>query len=115
MEKILVVGDDENILSIVKHILTSSGFDVQTHSGALNVPDIVMRYHPNIVLLEKSFADKLDREVCNELNEIHIHLPVILFSALVEEKRSLDLWDGDESIQRPFEINLTDTIRLHLN
>jgi len=116
MRKILVVGDNENILSIVKHILTSFGFDVRIHSTGLNVPDIVMHFHPNIILLERELADKLDMKVCLELNQIHIHLPIILFSAQVDEEKSFDLCHGDEFIQRPFEIeNLIDTINLHLN
>jgi DNA-binding response OmpR family regulator len=116
MKKILVVGDDKNILSIVKHILISYGFHVKTHSTGLNVPDIVMHYHPNIILLEKSLAAKLDIDIFIDLNQIHMHLPIILFSAEVEKEKSLDLWDGDESLQRPFEIkSLIDTLNLHLN
>jgi DNA-binding response OmpR family regulator len=52
MKKILVIDDDEAILRVVKLILTSHGFDVQTHSTGLGVPDIVMHYHPNLILLD---------------------------------------------------------------
>ena len=75
-----------------------------------------MHYHPNIVLLEKSLAAKLNIEICFELNQIHMHLPIILFSAQVEEENSLDLCSGDESLQKPFEIkNLINTLNLQLN
>ena len=116
MKKILVVGDDKNILSIVKHILISYGFHVKTHSTGLNVPDIVMHYHPNIILLEKNLAAKLNIEIRIELNQIHMHLPIILFSAQVEEENSLDLCNGDKSLQKPFAIkDLIKTVNLHLN
>ena len=116
MKKILLVGDDENMLSIVKHIFTSFGFHVKTHSTGLNVPDIVMHYHPNIILIERSLAAKLDIEICIELNQIHMHLPIILFSAEVEQENSCDFCKGDEFLQKPFEIkNLIDTLNLHLN
>ena len=116
MKKILIVADDENILTVVRHILTSVGFNVKTDSTGLNVPDIVMHYHPNIILLEKTLAGKLDRIVCLELSQINIHLPIILFSAEIDEEKSFDLCDGDEFMQKPFEIkNLPDTINLQLN
>lgn len=116
MKKILIVGDDKNILSIVKHILISFGFHVKTHPTGFNVPAILMHYHPNIILLEKTLAAKLDIEICIELNQIHMHLPIILFSAEVERENSFDFCNRDEFLQRPFEIrNLTDTINLHLN
>ena len=116
MKKILIVGDDKNILSIVKHILISYGFHVKTDSTGLNVSNIVMYYHPCIILLEKSLAAKLDIEICIELNQIHMHLPIILFSAEVEQENSLDFCNGDEFLQKPFDIkNLIDTLNLHLN
>jgi DNA-binding response OmpR family regulator len=116
MKKILIVGDDKNILSIVEHILISFGFHVKTHSTGFNVPDIVMHYHPNIILLDKALAAKLDIEICIELNQIHMHLPIILFSAEVEQDNSCDFCNGDEFLQKPLEIkNLVDTINLHLN
>ena len=45
-----------------------------------------------------------------------MHLPIILFSAEVEQENSFDLCNGDEFLQKPFEIkNLIDTLNLHLN
>jgi DNA-binding response OmpR family regulator len=63
-----------------------------------------MHYHPNIILLEKTLAAKLDIDICIELNQIHMYLPIILFSAEVEQESSLDFCNGDEFLQKPFEI-----------
>ena len=116
MKKLLLVGDDENMLSIVKHIFTSYGFDVKTHSTSLNVPDIVMHYHPNLILLDIRLPGKLGTEVCKELKEIHTNLPIILFSAHADQGKAFALCDADGFIQKPFDIkNLIDTINLHLN
>jgi DNA-binding response OmpR family regulator len=41
MKKILVVDDDEDIVEIVQHLLTSYGFEVYTHSTGSNVTEIV--------------------------------------------------------------------------
>ncbi len=116
MKKILVVEDDKDILNIVHHILISHGFDVQTHSTGLNVPDIVMHYHPNLILLDIRLPGKLGTEVCKELKQIHSNLPIIFFSAHADQGKSFALCDADGFIQKPFDIkNLIETINLHLN
>ena len=116
MKKILVVEDDVDILYIVQHILVSHGFDVQTHSTGLNVPDIVMHYHPNLILLDIRLPGKLGTEVCSELKQIHTNLPVILLSAHADQGEAFAICDADGFIQKPFDItNLLATINLHLN
>ena len=116
MKKILVVDDDLDILNIIQHILTSHGFDVQTHATGLNVPDIVMHYHPDLILLDIRLPGKLGTEVCKELKQIDAHLPIILFSAHAKLGVALDLCDADGFIEKPFDIkNLIKTINLHVN
>jgi DNA-binding response OmpR family regulator len=116
MKKILVVDDDKDILEVVRYLLTSHGFDVQTHSTGLNVPDIVMHYHPNLILLDVRLPGKLGTEICKELKQINTHLPIILFSAHAEEGKSFAICDADGFIQKPFDIKeLVDTINLHVN
>ena len=116
MKKILVVDDDAAILHVVKLILTSHGFDVQTHSTGLNVPEIVMHYHPNLILLDIRLPGKLGTEVCKELKQIHTNLPIILFSAHADQGEAFAMCDADGFIQKPFDIkNLIDTINLHVN
>ena len=116
MKKILVVDDDAAILDVVKLLLTSHGFDVQTHSTGLNVPEIVMHYHPNLILLDIRLPGKLGTEVCKELKQIYTNLPILLFSAHAEQGEAFAICDADGFIQKPFDIkNLIDTINLHLN
>ena len=116
MKKILVVDDNVDILNIVQHILITHGFDVQTHSTGLNVPDIVMHYHPNLILLDIRLPGKLGTEVCKDLKQINSNLPIILFSAHAEQGKVFDLCDADGFLQKPFEIkNLIDLINLHVN
>lgn len=116
MKKILVVEDDADILDIVQQILVSHGFDVQTHSTGLGVPDIVMHYHPNLILLDIRLPGKLGTEVCRELKQIDTNLPILLFSAHADQGEALAICDADGFIQKPFGIkNLITIINLHLN
>jgi two-component system, OmpR family, response regulator VicR len=116
MKKIMVVDDDEDILSLLKHILILHGFDVKTHSTGLNVPEIVMHYRPNLILLDIRLPGKLGTEVCKELKQINTHLPIILFSAHADQGKAFAVCEADGFIQKPFDIkNLIDTINLHVN
>lgn len=116
MKKILVVDDNEDILNTVKRILISHGFDVQTYSSGLNVPDIVINYEPNLILLDIHLPDKLGTEVCKEIKEINSNLPVILFSAHSNKSEALSSCAADDFIQKPFDMkHLLDTVNLHVN
>jgi DNA-binding response OmpR family regulator len=116
MKKILIVDDDEDILNVVQHILTSHGFHVQTHSTGLNVPDVVMHYHPHLILLDIRLPGKLGTEVCKELKQKHTNLRILLFSAHAQQEEAFASCDADGFIQKPFDTkNLIDAIKLHLN
>ena len=115
MKKVLVVDDDEDILYVVKFILTSYGFDVQTHSSGLKVPEIVMSYTPDIILLDIRLPGKLGTQVCNELKQIYT-TPIILFSAHTKQDHALSICHADAFIQKPFDMEqLVNTINLYLN
>ncbi len=115
MKKILVVDDDPDILEIVKYILTLRGFDVQTHSTGLDLSEVVMSYDPNLILLDILLPGKLGTQACKELKLVHT-IPIILFSAHSDERKSFEKWNADAFIQKPFDIDqLVDTINLHLN
>lgn len=116
MKKILVVDDDEDILDIVSYLLTSYGFDVKTHSTGFNVPDIVLHYHPNLILLDIRLPGKSGTEICKELKQLDSELPIILFSAHAEQGKSYTVCAANGFVQKPFDIkNLIDTINLHVN
>ena len=116
MKKILVVDDEASILEIVRLILTSYGFDVKTHSTGFNVPDIVLHYHPNLILLDIRLPGKLGTEICKELKQLDSKLPIILFSANADKEDAIAVSDANDFIEKPFNINnLMDTINLLLN
>ena len=115
MKKILLVDDDEDILDIVKSILTLNGFDVKTHSSNFNVSEIVKWNYPDLILLDIRFFGKLGTEICKELKEIY-DIPIILFSADTRHGNEFAQCNADAFIQKPFDIKqLVETINLHVN
>ena len=116
MKKVLIVDDDQNILEVAKFILTSNGFEVLTLSTGLNVPEVVLHYHPDLILLDVILPGKLGTEICKELKQIHSNIPIILFSAHPEEAKTLGTYIADAFIQKPFDIrNFVNTVKLHMN
>ena len=114
MKKILIVDDDKDVLEVVKLILTSHGFDVQTHSTSINVAKVVKYYKPNLILLDILLPGKLGTQACKELKLVHT-IPIILFSAHSDERKSFEKWNADAFIQKPFDIDhLVNTINLQL-
>jgi DNA-binding response OmpR family regulator len=115
MKKILVVDDDRDILEIVSYILTSRGFNVSTHTTGLNVPEAVMQFSPDVILLDINLPGKLGTEVCKELKKIH-SIPVILFSAHAKEGKVIAECNADGFIAKPFDMEaLVKRIKAHLN
>src|SRR5580700_4379230 len=116
MKKSFEVDGDKDMLNVVQHILVSQGFDVQTHSTGLNVPDIVMHYHPNPILFDICLPGKLGTEVCKELKRIHTNLPILLFSVYADQGEGFVICDAHGSIRKPFDRkNLIDIVNFQLN
>ena len=116
MKKILIVDDDEDILEVLNYFLTSKGFNVKTHSTGLNVPDIVLHYRPNLVLLDIRLPGKLGTEICKELRQLYSGLPIILFSAHAEKEKAISISCANDFIEKPFNIqDLLDSVNLHVN
>ena len=115
MRKILIIDDDVDVLELVKLILLLNNFDVVTHSTALNVDDVVMNWHPDLILLDVRLPQKSGIQVCRELKKTHT-IPIILFSAHDNEQNSYRECGAVAFISKPFDLkHLLNTIHSHLN
>ena len=116
MKKVLLIDDDQNILEVVKFILTSNGFEVHTHSTGLNVPEVVSDYQPDLIILDIRLPGKSGTEICKELKEVHSDIPIILFSAHAQQANFLELFGADAFMSKPFDVmNLVNTVKLYMN
>ncbi len=116
MKKILVVDDDMDILFVIEHLLRLKGFDVRTHATGMGIPNIVIQYAPDLILLDVMLPGKKGTEVCKELKIIHPDIPVILFSANPEQGKAFEIYKADEFISKPFAVeNLINSIKFHVN
>jgi len=116
VKKVLIVDDDQDLLEVVKLVLTIHDFDVHTHSTGLNVPEIVNSYNPNAILLDINLPGKSGTEICKELKEKDSSLPIILFSAPTEKEKYFRISGANGYIEKPFNVNeLVSTMKFYTN
>jgi DNA-binding response OmpR family regulator len=118
MNKILVVDDDLDILSLVKIILSVNNFDVEAISRWEDIDNRMDNFKPDLVLLDVSLGSADGRDICKRMRTADetLDIPVILFSANAEMGKYIDDCRAQAFIPKPFELtDLINTIKTCLN
>ncbi|MEP6949020.1 MAG: response regulator [Ginsengibacter sp.] len=117
MSKILVVDDDEDILTVVQIVLKMNNFTVRAISKWEDVANSVKNFSPDLILLDVALRGADGREICKRLkksNETQ-HIPVILFSAHYDLVNNVHECMANGLITKPFETSyLLETIRKNI-
>ena len=104
MHTILIVEDDEDLLNGLHMILTKEGYRVlRTGQGEKGL-DIAVQEKPNLIILDTVLPGISGSDVCRELREKGIRVPIVMMSTSAE---SLDRETGsspeaDGYIAKPF-------------
>jgi len=113
-KRILVVDDDENILSLERTILEQKGFHVTTAAGGEDALKLLREQAFDLVLLDVMMPDKDGFEVCRQIKQDSRAktIPVIFLTA---KGGGESLAEGFESgavmyINKPFTANKLLTI-----
>ena len=117
MKKILVVDDEVAILTVVKLILTQYNFKVEIVSQWEHLPQAILSFAPDLIILDVTLPGGDGRDVCRQLKsaEDTAHIPVILFSADCNSIKSLRGCKPDAVIAKPFDSSeLVNAIQEHL-
>lgn len=115
MKKILLIEDDTNFVEIVEFVLTTYGFEVKSHLTGLDVPGIVEKYDPDLILLDIHLPGKSGIAICKHL-KLTSAIPIILFSTQDNKEQLVKECNADGFLEKPFDINeLICSIGLHAN
>jgi DNA-binding response OmpR family regulator len=117
MNRILVVDDDHDILTVVEILLTMNNFLVKTISKWNDITDAIKNFSPNLILLDIALGGADGREICSQLKQSDEtrHIPVILFSAHYDLANNIHECLANGLVTKPFESSfLLDTLRKHL-
>jgi len=115
MPHIMVVDDNQDILSALTFMLNRNAYRVSARSRFDNFEQEMETLSPDLVLLDKSlgWADGCDLCRTIKANKKIASTPVIMFSAYYKKKEECLNAGASEFIEKPFEMNaLLSTIRL---
>jgi len=107
MVKILVIEDEESILSGLKDNLGGEGYNVSTASDGKKGLAKALEEDPDIVLLDVMLPGMSGFDICKEIKSKKITLPIIMLTAKAKEAdkiMGLEL-GADDYITKPFSVN----------
>ena len=115
-KRILIVEDDETLLSLESILLTSKGYEVKGVMDGTSALEAVASTKPDLVLLDIMLPGVDGYEVCRHIkaNQEARHIPVVMLSA---NNRDEDFVNGEQAgadwyITKPFKSAMViETIR----
>lgn len=106
-KRILIIDDDEAIVDVVKIVLTDAGYNViQTNNGD-QIEEKVMSEKPDLILLDNWMAG-IDGQTISKIlktNRETKHIPIIMVSANVDIKKTVEYAAVDGFLAKPFTID----------
>jgi DNA-binding response OmpR family regulator len=116
-EKILIIEDEEDLVKGLRLNLKDEGYQVTWASDGEQGLERVFKEKPDLVLLDIMLPKKDGLEICRELREKKISIPIIMLTAKGEEiDKVVGLEIGaDDYITKPFSVReLLARIKAHL-
>ncbi len=103
MVRILLVEDDNKIVSYLSEFLSGEGFEVKAVSGQESALETLSEEHFGLVLLDISLSDGNGFSVCSAIKKVY-NTPVIFLTASDDEYSTVAGFDlgADDYISKPF-------------
>lgn len=104
MKKILLVEDEVNVVSFIKKGLTEENFEVSVALDGNSGVQMALNSDYDLIILDIMLPDKNGIEVCKELRNNHIQVPILFLTALnTADNIALGLNSGaDDYLAKPF-------------
>jgi len=103
MKKILLVDDDSDLLTMLKNVLKSNGYSVTTLADGSAVLRTLSYVTPDIIILDIHMPPWDGRKICLQIKQQpqFQQIPVVLYSALPEDKEAVKNCQADYFLQKP--------------
>jgi len=103
---ILVVDDNEEILSTISIILTRKLYKVTAMRRVEDFAEAVKKLAPDLILLDKNLGWADGCELCKTIKQHSLlaPIPVIMFSAYYKKREECLDAGANEFIEKPFEM-----------
>jgi len=107
MQKILILDDDQDLLSVVKSLLKKGGFEVFTFADWRKAWENIKKIKPNLILLDVFLKGFDGLDVCKKIKSTYStrDIPVIMVSSFPNiADTAIYEYGADEFIAKPFEV-----------
>ena len=103
---VLVVEDNDDILLMLKAMLTHRGFQVTTSVTTDNLESTITEAKPDVILMDMLLSGNDGRDVCRSLksNSEFSSIPIVMISAHPQAKEECLKAGADFFIPKPFEM-----------
>lgn len=103
-KRILMLDDNQDILDIVKEVLSYEKFEVNVTSNSQHFMDLVKSYLPDLVILDYKLNNNKGDEICRQIKTHHqlYNTAVIICSAYLDNNINLLTCGCDAIIAKPF-------------
>ncbi|MEO8971529.1 MAG: response regulator transcription factor [Ktedonobacteraceae bacterium] len=104
-KRILVVDDEPPIQRMLRRNLIASGYEVLIASEGNQAIEMIRLFQPDLILLDLCLPGELNGlDVCAYVRNETLRIPVIVLSALTDEKRKVQALDegADDYLTKPF-------------
>ncbi len=104
--KILVIDDNEAILTMLKLILERNEYQVTTKDNTKDLENILYTLSPNLLIMDVLLSGVDGRDICVEIrkNKDFVTLPIIMISALMDAEISCMAAGAQYFLSKPFEM-----------
>ena len=106
-KRILVIDDDEDILTILKIIFEDEGYEVISLNTGTTAEEVQIM-HPDLILLDIRIIgfNKTGDQICNEIKSraSTMYIPVILLSAEINVPQLAVESRADGYMRKPFDV-----------
>ena len=108
-KKILLVDDEQDVLSVLSRQLADKGYEVFTAENGVDALQIALAKEPDIAVLDLALPDMDGPEIAEKLkdNEQTKHIPVIFLTALrsKEEEHNKGMSIGGHTVlAKPYDL-----------
>ena len=111
---ILVVDDDQPILTLMKNLLREFGFETVLASTGAAAVSAARERQPALVLLDKNMPGMTMEEIISGLRD-HGETPILILSGEPVSAVEINRYGANGAVQKPFAIpHLIEQIRSHV-
>ena len=105
--KILVIEDNEDIITMIKLMLEMKGYQACIKMNAHNAEHFIKELMPDLIIMDMLLSGGDGREICKSLkgNPEFSHIPVFMISAHPNARRECLQAGADFYLSKPFDMH----------